>query len=125
MAKLVLASLSERRSIIQDQKYVCSMQTRALLCLTESAHFKLPSITVLINWIKNECLMQFAWRPHYLPVIRFHGSVNLRIGVTQEKTSQQLVGSECSRHKPIASSGHIHTIFEGNLIFNLVLPLPK
>lgn len=68
MAKLVPVSLSEQRSIIQYQKSVRSMQTRALLCLTDSGHLKLPTVTMLINWIKKECLMQFAWRPHYLRV---------------------------------------------------------
>lgn len=100
------------------------MQTRALLCLTDFGHLKLPTITLLINWIKKERLMQFALCPHYLGVLRFHRSVNLRISVTQEKTSQQHVGSECSRHKPVAWSGHTHTIFEGNLVSNPVLPLP-
>lgn len=107
MAKLVLVSLSERRSITQYQKSVRSMQTRALLCLTDSGHLKLPTITMLINWIMKECLMQFAWRPHYLRVLRFHRSVNLRISVTQEKTSQQHVDSECSRHKPVAYTYHL------------------
>lgn len=60
--------------------------------------------------------MLFAWSPHYIPILRFHHSINLRIGVIYERSFEQHVGSKYSRDKPIPWSGHGHTIFEENLL---------
>lgn len=50
--------------------------------------------------------------------------IGSRIGIIEEKSSEQHVGCEHSWYKLMPWSGHAYTIFDENLVFNAVLPLP-